>query len=123
MNPASSEIDEIQPSLLCYCRYFAGMWLLGVKMILKALGGWIMICLMLSVPAFLFQFFPLIPFPSELARQIVTFLAVGGYCFVVVPMAFYVGGSTVGFCPRITAADFLKSKEQPKDQESVDVHQ
>jgi len=111
MNTAHSTDEEPEITLGSYLKYFVGMWILGIKMIFKALIGWIMVCLMLGLPAFAFQFIAVIQFPSEQAKQIVTLLAFGAYFLIAAPLAFYVGGSTVGFCPWISAATFTKQKK------------
>lgn len=110
MLPPPAAADS-EVTIMSYLRYFANIWLLGIKMMFKVLVGWIMIVLMLGIPAFLLQFIPGLPLPSEEARQVVALIAMGVYFFVIVPVAFYVGGSTVGFCPWISAATFAQKKE------------
>jgi hypothetical protein len=67
---------------------------------------------MLGLPAFLLQFIPVLFSANEMTRQIVTLIAFGLYFLVVTPIAFYVGGSTVGFCPWISTSDFTKNDKQ-----------
>ncbi len=111
MNTEHPADEDSEITARSYFDYFGNMWVLGIKMIFKALIGWIMICLMLGVPAFLFQFIPVIFAPSEQTRQIVTLIAMAIYFVVITPIAFYVGGSTVGFCPWISAAHFARKNK------------
>ena len=112
MNQPTPEDNHSEVTLVCYFHYFAQMWILGTKIIFKALLGWIMICLMLGLPAFLFQFIPVIFAENNMTRQIITMVSFAIYFLVVTPIAFYVGGSTVGFCPWISAADFAKKQNK-----------
>jgi hypothetical protein len=112
MNTEHPVDEDSEITARSYLYYFGNIWVLGIKMIFKALIGWIMICLMLGLPAFLFQFIPLILAQSEQTRQIATLIAMAIYFVVITPIAFYVGGSTVGFCPCISAAHFARKDKK-----------
>ena len=107
---SSSPDDSNDVTIYSYIQYFTNMWILGIKMMVKALVAWIMICLMFGFALLLFKLIASIPLPSDQTRDIVSLLAFGLYCLFVAPLAFYVGGSTVGFCPWISAATFTKNK-------------
>ena len=87
-NPTPDDTDP-EVTLVCYFHYFSQMWVLGTKIIFKAVIGWIMICLMLGLPAILFQFIPVIFVEDNITRQIFTMVAFGIYFLVITPIAFY----------------------------------
>jgi len=108
---SSAPNDSDDVTIYSYIQYFMHMWFLGIKMIFKALVAWIMICLMFGFALLLYKLVAVIPLPSNQTRDIVSLLVFGLYCLFVAPLVFYVGGSTVGFCPWISAATFTKSKK------------
>jgi len=108
--PISESDGEV--TFMSGLKYCWNMWLLGCKMIVKAFVGWIMICLMLGLPAFLFQVIPFHSLPNDQARQAVTILCFAIYFGFITPIAFYVGASTVGFCPRLSSATYAAAKKR-----------
>jgi hypothetical protein len=99
-SPASSA-DEV--TLGSYVRYFAAIWWLGFKLTARIAGGGILALLMLAFASLIVSI-PvwLLPLGEE-AKQATWWALFGG---VMVPLAIYVGGSSAGFCPRITAEQF-----------------
>ena len=112
MSDPTLEDNHSEVTFVSFCQYFAQMWILGTKIIFKAVVGWIMICLMLGLPAFLFQFIPDFFVANDMTRQGITLIAFALYFLVITPIAFYVGGSTVGFCPWNSASDFAKKQNK-----------
>ena len=99
-SPASSA-DEV--TFGSYLRYFASIWWLGLKLTVRIAGGGILAFLMLAfaspIVSLAVWFLPV----DEGIRQAAWWAMFGG---VMVPLAIYVGGSSAGFCPRITAEQF-----------------
>lgn len=87
-------------------RYLLWMWTAGLIVLLRVAGILIMVGLMLGIPQFLAQFAAQIPFPSPSWRTAFSIAGWSIFYLVLVPQAFYVGGSSVKMCKRVTVEDF-----------------
>lgn len=100
--PVVSPEDEV--TLGSYVRYFAAMWWLGFRLMLKVAGGGIMAALMLAFASMLIHFVVfLVPVGVEVKNVVWWGLFLG----FAAPIALYVGGSSVGFCPWLSSAQFV----------------
>jgi len=105
MNPLPQTSNR-KETLLSGIQYIAHIWFLGVKLSVKALIGVIVTCVMLAVPSITLNILAWIFQPDAAARNTIMGLISLPTFVIFFPIAVYVGGSTVGFCSRITSATF-----------------
>lgn len=109
MNPPP-QTDDRKETLISGIQYIARMWFLGVKLSVKALVGVIVTIVMLTLPSMALNILVWMFQPDDATRNSIMSLASLPIFVIFFPIAVYVGGSTVGFCSRITSATFARRR-------------
>jgi hypothetical protein len=78
--------------------------------------------LMLGIPQFLAQFAAQIPFLSPSWRTAFSIAGWSIFYLVLVPLAFYVGGSSVKMCKRVTIEDFPTNSKRAISAPAAPAH-
>jgi hypothetical protein len=115
----NTDSDEI--GIRSCIRYFLWTWRSGLFVLLKVAGVLVMAALMLGIPQWLAQFAACIPFPSAAWRTGFSILGWSVFYGILVPLAFYVGGSSVKMCKRVTVEDFPTAARRPDEPGAVPI--
>ena len=99
-----------------YTKYFIHIRKSGHKILTKSAGAAIMVFLMLGLPLFSAQFAAHIPFSTDAWRTAFSILGWVFFYIIIVPIAFYVGGSSVGLCKKVVADDFTGEAQNETEQ-------